>query len=130
MGRIPGDPRRTGARAAGQIIAPLHGGRVSIFEQLASQQHEQIVFCRNDDVGLRAIIAAQRAFSELLKNHFAAAARLKVEPFLFEFPSAGVRAAVNQRDRRVEDGRDAESACSKAEIEILGEQEVAGIERP
>jgi leucine dehydrogenase len=30
---------------------------VTIFEQLASYEHEQIVFCRNDDVGLRAIIA-------------------------------------------------------------------------
>ncbi|MFZ5481182.1 MAG: Glu/Leu/Phe/Val family dehydrogenase [Myxococcota bacterium] len=29
----------------------------SLFEQLASYDHEQIVFCRNDDVGLRAIIA-------------------------------------------------------------------------
>jgi leucine dehydrogenase len=30
---------------------------MSIFEQLSSYGHEQIVFCRNDDVGLRAIIA-------------------------------------------------------------------------
>jgi leucine dehydrogenase len=30
---------------------------MTIFEQLASYDHEQIVFCRNDDVGLRAIIA-------------------------------------------------------------------------
>lgn len=30
---------------------------MSIFEQLASYDHEQILFCRNDDVGLRAIIA-------------------------------------------------------------------------
>lgn len=30
---------------------------MSIFEQLASLDHEQIVFCRADDVGLRAIIA-------------------------------------------------------------------------
>ena len=30
---------------------------MTIFEQLASYGHEQIVFCRNDDVGLRAIIA-------------------------------------------------------------------------
>jgi leucine dehydrogenase len=29
----------------------------TIFEQLSSYDHEQIVFCRNDDVGLRAIIA-------------------------------------------------------------------------
>jgi leucine dehydrogenase len=29
----------------------------TLFEQLASYDHEQIVFCRNDDVGLRAIIA-------------------------------------------------------------------------
>lgn len=29
----------------------------TIFEQLASYDHEQILFCRNDDVGLRAIIA-------------------------------------------------------------------------
>jgi leucine dehydrogenase len=28
-----------------------------LFEQLSSYGHEQIVFCRNDDVGLRAIIA-------------------------------------------------------------------------
>ena len=27
------------------------------FEQMASMGHEQVVFCRNDDVGLRAIIA-------------------------------------------------------------------------
>jgi leucine dehydrogenase len=30
---------------------------MSIFEQLSSYDHEQILFCRNDDVGLRAIIA-------------------------------------------------------------------------
>ncbi len=30
---------------------------MTIFEQLSSYDHEQIVFCRNDDVGLRAIIA-------------------------------------------------------------------------
>lgn len=30
---------------------------MSVFEQLASLDHEQIVFCRADDVGLRAIIA-------------------------------------------------------------------------
>ncbi len=30
---------------------------MSIFEQLAGYGHEQIVYCRNDDVGLRAIIA-------------------------------------------------------------------------
>ena len=30
---------------------------MSIFEQLAGYDHEQILFCRNDDVGLRAIIA-------------------------------------------------------------------------
>lgn len=30
---------------------------MSLFEQLASYDHEQIVFCRNDDVGLRAIVA-------------------------------------------------------------------------
>lgn len=30
---------------------------MSLFEQLSSYDHEQIVFCRNDDVGLRAIIA-------------------------------------------------------------------------
>jgi leucine dehydrogenase len=30
---------------------------MSIFEQLTAYDHEQIVFCRNDDVGLRAIIA-------------------------------------------------------------------------
>lgn len=29
---------------------------MSIFEQLASYDHEQVLFCRNDDVGLRAII--------------------------------------------------------------------------
>mgnify|MGYP003335071949 CR=1 FL=1 len=30
---------------------------MTVFEQLASYDHEQMVFCRNDDVGLRAIIA-------------------------------------------------------------------------
>ncbi len=30
---------------------------MSLFEQLASYDHEQVVFCRNDEVGLRAIIA-------------------------------------------------------------------------
>src|SRR4051812_34727215 len=30
---------------------------MTLFEQLAAYDHEQIVFCRNDDVGLRAIIA-------------------------------------------------------------------------
>lgn len=30
---------------------------MSIFEQLSAYDHEQILFCRNDDVGLRAIIA-------------------------------------------------------------------------
>ncbi len=30
---------------------------MSIFEQLSSYDHEQVVFCRNDQVGLRAIIA-------------------------------------------------------------------------
>ncbi|MDP2312616.1 MAG: Glu/Leu/Phe/Val dehydrogenase dimerization domain-containing protein [Pseudomonadota bacterium] len=30
---------------------------MTIFEQLSSYDHEQILFCRNDDVGLRAIIA-------------------------------------------------------------------------
>lgn len=29
---------------------------MSVFEQLASYDHEQVLFCRNDDVGLRAII--------------------------------------------------------------------------
>ncbi len=30
---------------------------MSVFEQMAMMGHEQVVFCRNDDVGLRAIIA-------------------------------------------------------------------------
>jgi len=30
---------------------------MNAFEQMASMGHEQVVFCRNDDVGLRAIIA-------------------------------------------------------------------------
>ena len=30
---------------------------MTIFEQLSAYDHEQILFCRNDDVGLRAIIA-------------------------------------------------------------------------
>ena len=33
------------------------GGWMSVFEQMAGLDHEQVVFCRDDDVGLRAIIA-------------------------------------------------------------------------
>ena len=30
---------------------------MSVFEQMAGLEHEQVVFCRDDEVGLRAIIA-------------------------------------------------------------------------